>query len=138
VTAGPLAGIRLGFFPIARVGFEAELSMVAGGYADESGVSQILATRIQLAIRAIEAGRFGLRLVGGGGTWSTLRQHGSSERSTEGEVHVGAALTVEMNPKLWLRFQLADLVTAARDESYAHVIETQLGIFTRFGRTDSF
>jgi hypothetical protein len=138
VTAGPLAGVRLGFFPTARFGFEGELSMIAGGYGDESGVSEILASRVQLAVRAIEAGRFGLRLIGGAGAWTTLRQHGTSRPATEGEVHAGAALTVEMSPKLWLRVQLADLVTSARDDGYAHVIETQLGIFTRFGRTDSF
>jgi hypothetical protein len=138
VTAGPLAGARLGFFPIARVGLEGEISMIVGGYGDESGVSQILAMRVQLAVRAVEAGRFGLRLIGGAGTWMTLRNHGTSQRATEAEVHMGAAVTVEMSPKLWLRFQLTDLVTAARDDGYAHVIETQLGIFTRFGRTDSF
>jgi hypothetical protein len=138
VTAGPLAGVRLGFFPISRLGFEAEVSMIAGGYADESGVSQILATRIQVAARAVEIGRFGLRIIGGVGAWSTLRQHGSSQRASAGEVHGGAAVTVEMSPNLWLRFQLADLVTRARDDGYAHVIEGQFGIFTRFGRTDSF
>jgi hypothetical protein len=138
VTAGPLVGVRLGFFPIARVGLEGELSMIAAGYGDESGVAQILALRIQAAVRGLEIGRFGLRLIGGAGSWTTLRKHGTSTRATEGEVHAGVAVTVEMSPNLWLRLQLADLVTEARDEGYAHVIETQLGIFTRFGRTDSF
>jgi hypothetical protein len=138
VTSGPLAGVRIGFFPIPRLGFEGELAMIAGGYNDESDVSQILATRVQLAVRAVEIGRFGLRLIGGAGAWTTLNQHGSSQRATEGEVHAGAAVTVEMTQNLWLRFQVADLVTAARDDGYAHVLETQLGIFARFGRTDSF
>jgi len=138
VTAGPLAGARLGLFPIARVGLEGEISIGAGGYADESGIAQILATRAQLAVRVIEAGRVGLRLFGGAGALTTLRDRGSSQQSASGEVHAGGALTLETAPNLWLRFQLSDLVTSARDGGYAHVLEAQLGIFTRFGRRDSF
>jgi hypothetical protein len=138
VTAGPLIGARVGLFPIARVGLEAELGFIAGGYGDGSGISQLLTARAQLAVRAVERGRVGIRLIGGAGTWTTLRERGSSQRVTEAEVHFGAALTVETRPNLWLRLQLADLVTAARDNGYAHVIEGQLGIFTRFGRRDSF
>ncbi len=138
VTGGPLVGTRLGFFPIPRLGLEAELSLAAGGYVDESTVSRLLVTRAQLAIRALESGRFGLRLIAGGGAWTTLREHGTSQRSTVGEAHAGLAVTVETSPNLWLRFQLLDLVTSARENAYAHVIEGQLGIVTRFGRRDSF
>lgn len=138
ITAGPLVGARLGLFPIPRVGLEAELSMAAGGYADESTVSRLLVTRAQLAFRVLEGGRFGLRLLAGGGAWTTLREHGTSQPSTVGEAHAGLALTVETSPNVWLRFQVADLVTAARENTYAHVIEGQLGIVTRFGRRDSF
>jgi hypothetical protein len=138
VTGGALAGVRVGFFPTRRVGLEGEISILAGGYANESGVSQLLATRGQLAVRAFERGRFGVRLFAGAGAWTTLVDRDTSRQSAEAEVHGGAALTVETSPNLWLRFQLADLVTAARDSGYAHVLEPQLGIFTRFGRRDSF
>ena len=138
ITSGPLAGVRLGFFPTPRVGLEGEISIAAGGYANESGVSQLLATRSQLAVRALEFGRLGMRLFAGAGAWTTLRDRNTSQQSVEGEVHAGAALTVETSRNLWLRFQVADLVTAARDGGYAHVLEAQLGIFTRFGRRDSF
>ncbi|HEY5925291.1 MAG TPA: hypothetical protein VIV11_26590 [Kofleriaceae bacterium] len=139
VTTGPFAGARLGFFPIPRVGLEAELSIIAAGYADDdAGVAQILATRGQLAVRAVESGRFGLRLFVGAGAWTTLGDRGSSQSTSVGEVHGGAAFSVETGRSLSLRFQLADLVTTARDGGYAHVIEAQLGIVTRFGRRDSF
>jgi hypothetical protein len=138
VTAGPLAGARVGFFPTPRVGLEGEVSLGFGGYANESGVSSLLATRAQLAFRVLDVRRFGLRLITGTGVWTTLREHGTSRRTAEGEIHVGAAVTVETSQNLWLRFQLADLVTTARDAGYAHVLEAQLGIFTRFGRRDSF
>lgn len=138
ISSGPLIGVRLGYFPIPRVGLEGELSVAAGGYADEAGVAQLLATRLSLAVRVFDRGRFGFRLIGGAGTWSTLEQRGTSQRATEAEIHAGAAVTVETSPNLWLRFQLADAVTTARDSGYAHVFEAQLGILTRLGRHDSF
>ena len=138
ITAGPLFGVRLGFFPARRVGIEAEAALAAGGYKNESGISQMLTSRAGLAVRAIESGRLGLRLVGGAGAWTTLRERNTSRRTTEGFVHAGVAVTVETTPNLWLRIQICDLVTAARDDGYAHVPEIQLGIVARFGRRDSF
>jgi len=138
ISAGPLIGVRLGYFPIPRVGLEGELAACAGGYADEGGVAQLLTSRLSLAVRVLDRGRFGFRLIGGAGTWSTLEQRGTSQRVTEAAIHAGAAVTLETSPNLWLRFQLADVVTTARDSGYAHVIEAQLGILTRFGRRDSF
>jgi hypothetical protein len=57
---------------------------------------------------------------------------------SSGEIHAGAAVTVAAPANLWLRFQLADAVTAARSSGYAHCVEIGLGIVTRVGRRDRF
>ena len=65
--AGPLVGLRLGFFPIPRIGLEAEVSLIEAGLADESGSRHLLASRGTLAVRAIETSRVGVRMLVGAG-----------------------------------------------------------------------
>ncbi len=129
VAPGPLVGLRLGFFPIPRVGLEAEASLIEAGLADESGSRHLLSSRGTLAVRAIETSRVGVRMLVGAGAIT-------ASNATEAAAHVGAALTVETSPNLWLRFQFLDVVTTARDDGYAHCLELQLGLFTRIGRRD--
>ena len=124
ITPGPLAGGRVGVFPTHRVGIEADLA--AAALAARPGRTAWLATvRGQLAIRAIDHGRFGLRLLGGAGLINA-----------RGEVHYGGALSFETHPNLWLRFQALDAITAGRNAGYSHCLELQLGIVTSLGRLD--
>jgi hypothetical protein len=126
LVPGPLAGGRAGIFPTQRVGLEAELAVAALDYRGRGGRTQALVSaRAHVAVRAVEHGRFGLRLLGGAGA---LR--------TSGEIHYGGALTFETHPNLWLRFQALDAITAAHDAGYAHCIELQLGVVTSLGRRD--
>jgi hypothetical protein len=129
IAAGPLVGLRFGFFPIPRIGLEAEASLIEAGLADESGSRHLLASRGTLAVRAIETSRVGVRMLVGAGAVT-------ASNATETEGHLGAALTIETSPNLWLRFQFLDVVTTARDDGYAHCLELQLGLFTRIGRHD--
>ena len=136
VTSGPLFGPRFGIFPTRRVGLELESSIVAAGYEDKGGVATLLATRAQLAVRAFDRGRFGVRLLAGAGEIFALQDFGSSQRGGSGEVHYGAAWTLETRPNLWLRVQGLDVITSAADGGYAHSIELQLAVVTRLGRRD--
>lgn len=129
IAAGPLVGLRFGFFPIPRIGLEAEASLIEAGLADESGARHLLSSRGTLAVRAIETSRVGVRMLVGAGAVT-------ASNATEAAGHVGAALTIETSPNLWLRFQFLDVVTTARDDGYAHCLELQLGLFTRIGRRD--
>jgi hypothetical protein len=138
ITGGPLVGLRLGYFPVSRVGVVGEASLIAGGYVDEANVSQILAGRGSLEVRALESGSLGLRLFAGAGALRTLKTRGTSHPATDTELHAGAAATIETSPNLWLRFQISDVVTTARDDGYAHCLELQLSVMTRLGRRDSF
>jgi hypothetical protein len=124
LVAGPLAGGRVSVFPTQRVGVEGELGVAA---LDHRGgrTGWFVSARAQLAFRAVDRGRFGLRLLGGAGL---LR--------TSGAIQYGGALTFETHPNLWLRFQALDAITAARDAGYAHCIELQLGVVTSLGRRD--
>ena len=136
--AGPLVGVRLGFFPTKRVGLEGEATLIEAGHGEREGSSHVLAGRLQLAVRALEGGTLGLRLIGGIGTFSNLTQTGTAQPGTQGEVHGGVAITIETSPNLWLRFQIVDAVTTARDDGYSHSLELQLGVVTRVGRRDSW
>ena len=136
--AGPLVGLRLGFFPTKRVGLEGEATLIEAGHGEREGASHVLAGRLQLAVRALEGGALGLRLIGGIGTFSNLTQTGTAQPGTQGELHGGAAITIETSPNLWLRFQIVDAVTSARDDGYSHSLELQLGVVTRVGRRDSW
>jgi hypothetical protein len=129
VGPGPLVGLRVGFFPIPRVGLEGEFSLIEAGLADESGSRHLFATRGSLAVRAIETSRVGVRMLVGAGAVT-------ASSATEMAGHLGAALTIETSPNLWLRFQFLDVVTTARDNGYAHCLELQLGLMTRIGRRD--
>lgn len=136
--AGPLVGVRLGFFPTRRVGLEGETTLIEAGHGEREGASHLLAGRLQLAVRALEGGALGLRLIGGIGTFTNLTQTGTAQPGTQGEVHGGAAFTIETSPNLWLRFQIVDAVTSARDDGYSHNLELELGVVTRVGRRDSW
>jgi hypothetical protein len=129
IGSGPLVGLRLGFFPIPRFGLEAEVSIIEAGLVDESGSRHLLASRGSLAVRAIDTSRVGVRMLVGAGAVT-------ASNATEAAGHLGAALTIETSPNLWLRFQFLDVVTAARDDGYAHCLELQLGLVTRIGRGD--
>jgi hypothetical protein len=136
VTSGPLFGPRFGLFPTRRVGVELEASVIAAGYEDKGGVATLLAPRAQLAIRAFDHGRLGVRLIAGAGEIFALQDFGTSHRGGSGEVHYGAAWTVETRPNLWLRVQGLDVISTAASGGYAHSIELQLAIVTRLGRRD--
>jgi hypothetical protein len=138
ITAGPLVGLRLGFFPLRRLGIVGEGALIAGGYADEANVSQLLGLRAGLEARVAEGGTLGLRIFAGAGSLSTLETRGTSQQATDTTLHAGAAFTVETSPNLWLRFQFSDVVTTALDDGYAHCLELQLSVVTRLGRRDSF
>jgi hypothetical protein len=138
ITGGPLFGLRLGFFPVSRVGLTGEAAIIAGGYVDEANVSQILAARGSLEVRALESGSLGLRVFAGAGALRTLETRGTSHPATDTEVHAGAAATIETSPNLWLRLQISDVVMTARDDGFAHCLELQLSVMTRLGRRDSF
>lgn len=139
LTGGALVGLRVGYFPISRLGLEGEVSFVRAGYTDETAdVAKLLLARGQLAVRVLEGGALGLRAFLGTGVVSTLEARGTSGKATESELHAGAAFTVETSPNLWLRFQVADVVMTARDNGYAHAVEFQLGVVTRVGRRDAW
>lgn len=138
ITGGPQIGLRLGFFPVSRVGLTGEVALIAGGYVDEANISQILGARGGLEVRAVERGSLGLRLFAGAGALRTLKTRETSSPATDTQVHAGAAVTIETSPNLWLRIQFSDVVTTARDNGYAHCLELQLSVMTRLGRRDSF
>jgi hypothetical protein len=138
VAGGPLVGLRMGFFPTRKVGVEGEATLIEAGHRDNEGNSHILASRIQLAVRALDRGNLGIRVIGGTGTLTNLTQSGTASAGTQGELHAGGALTIETSPNLWLRFQFVDVVTTARDDGYSHCLELQLGVVTRMGRHDSW
>lgn len=138
VSGGPLVGLRLGFFPMKRVGLEGEATLIEAGRGDREGRSHVLASRAQLAVRALESGNLGLRVIAGTGAFTNLSETGTARVATQGEIHGGAAITIETSPNLWLRFQFVDAVTTARDGGYSHCLELQLGVVTRVGRRDSW
>lgn len=131
ITASPLVGLRLGFFPTRRVGLEGELSLIEASRDEDAAALHVFASRASLAVRPLESSRVGLRFLVGGGALI-------AGAGTETAAHAGAALTVESSPNLWLRFQILDVVTASRDDGYAHCWEMQLGVVTRIGRRDSW
>jgi hypothetical protein len=138
ISGGPLVGLRLGFFPTRRVGLEGEATLIEAGHGDREGSSHVLTGRVQLAVRALESGNLGIRVIAGTGTFTNLSETGTSRVATQGELHAGAALTIETSPNLWLRFQFVDAVTTAVDDGYSHCLELQLGVVTRVGRRDSW
>jgi len=136
VTSGPLFGPRLGIFPTPRVGLELEASIVTAGYEGKGGVASLLVTRAQVAARVFDRGSFGARVVAGAGAIATLHDFDSSHAGESGEVHYGAALTLETRQNLWLRLQGLDVITTAENGGYAHSVELQLAVVTRLGRVD--
>jgi hypothetical protein len=136
ISSGPLFGPRIGLFPTARVGIEAEAAFLAPGYQQQGGVALLVGGRAQLAARVLDSGRYGLRVLAGAGAISALREFGTARTGASGEVHYGAAVTVETRTDLWLRLQGVDVITTAQNGGYAHSIEVQLGVVTRIGRRD--
>lgn len=136
LTTAPLFGARAGFFPTRRAGIESELSLALPGYLGHPGLSFVASARAQLAIRVLEDGRYGLRLVGGAGGLGVLASNQTSRRTINGAVHWGAAFTVEMRADLWLRIEALHVITSAQDAGFAHCVELQLGLVTRLGRRD--
>ena len=106
------------------------------GYGAQSGVSTILLARPQLAVRAIEDGAYGLRLVAGADILGELAAHGVSHRTVTGGIHAGLTFTIEVRPNTFVRFTALDVVVPARDAGYAHCFELQAGVMTRLGRHD--
>ena len=136
LTSGPVLGGRLGLFPIAHAGIESEAALALPGFRGHSGVTWIAWARSQIAARVLEDGRYGLRLLGGGGIFGVLVRRETSTRSIAGEAHWGAAFTIEARTDLWVRIQALDVITTARDAGFAHGLEIQLGVVTRLGRRD--
>jgi hypothetical protein len=133
---GPTIGGRLGFFPLRQVGVEAVASLFTGGYATGTGLSPVLTGRGQLAVRVLDQGAFGVRAVGGAGVFAELADRGTSHPGVVGEIHFGAAATWQTSSNVWLRLDLVDMVTAARDSGYTQDLGVELGIVTRLGRQD--
>jgi hypothetical protein len=127
-TGGSIAA-QLGIFPIPRAGLEAQLAIMPAGHASASGTAVIVAERLQLAIRAVEDGRYGLRVLVGA---DLLTQHGA----TDGGIHYGAAFTLGLARDLALRVEAMHLITSSRDASYASSLLAQVGVVMRFGRRD--
>lgn len=136
LTSGPVLGGRIGLFPIAHAGIESEVALALPGFHGRSGVTSVAWARSQIATRVLEEGRYGLRLVAGGGILAVLAGKETSKRSIAGEAHWGAAFTIEARTDLWVRFQALDVITTARDAGFAHCLEIQLGVVTRLGRRD--
>jgi hypothetical protein len=136
ISSGPLFGPRIGLFPTERVGVEAEAAFLVPGFQGQGGVALLVAARAQLAARVLDSGRYGMRVLAGAGAIDALRNFGSATTGARGEVHYGAAFTVETRPNLWLRVQGADVITSAQNGGYAHSLELQLGLVTRIGRHD--
>ncbi|HUJ63027.1 MAG TPA: hypothetical protein VLX92_31220 [Kofleriaceae bacterium] len=136
VTGGPMIGAHLGLFPVRRAGLEADVTLVTDGYAGRDAAASLLATRAQLAVRAYDRGGFGVRAIAGAGLYTALRTVDTSHAGASGEVHYGAAITLETHRLLWLRVQALDVITSAVDGGFSHVLEVQLGVVTRLGRRD--
>jgi hypothetical protein len=136
IGSGPLIGPRLGLFPTRRAGLEVETSLITARYHGRGGVAPLLETRAQIAIRAYDRARIGARVLVGAGAIAALRDFGTSHAGESGELHLGAALTVETRQNLWLRVQALDIITTAANGGYAHAVELQLAVVTRLGRRD--
>jgi hypothetical protein len=136
LTSGPMLGGRIGLFPIAHAGIETEVALALPGFRGHSGVAWLGLARAQIAARVLDEGRYGVRLIGGGGILGVLAREETSKRSIAGEAHWGAAFTIEARTDLWVRFQALDVIATAKDAGYAHCLEIQLGVVTRLGRRD--
>ncbi|CAN5844075.1 hypothetical protein BH11MYX2_BH11MYX2_22240 [soil metagenome] len=136
ISNGAIFGARLGFFPTRRLGLELEVGVVTAAYANEDGIAPILITRPQIAVRAVEDERFGLRLLAGADLMSVLDDRNTSTVSTIGGVHYGAAFTIETRARMSVRLQALHIITAAQDSGYASCIEVGIGITARLGRRD--
>lgn len=135
VTAGPLFGPRLGFYPTPRLGIEAQAEMMTLPTERGNRVATF-GTRGQLALRVFDSGPMGVRLFAGAGVVRTLQDSLSSQPSTSGEVHYGFAFAVEATDSVGIRLDAADIVTTARDAGYAHNLELELALVARLGRHD--
>src|SRR5439155_11146191 len=127
LTGGPMFGPRLGIFPIPRVGIEAQLALAIGGHQTGTDAAPLVLPRVQVVVRGYDRGRIGVRALAGAGVITTLDDRGTSHAGSAGEVHAGLAMTVETRRDLWLRLQVADVVTTARDAGFAHCAEIELG-----------
>ncbi|HEY4176927.1 MAG TPA: hypothetical protein VGM90_08860 [Kofleriaceae bacterium] len=136
IANGAIFGARLGFFPTRRLGLEMEVGVVTAAYANEDGIAPILITRPQIAVRAVEDERFGLRLLAGADLMSVLDDRNTSTVSTIGGVHYGAAFTIETRARMSVRLQALHIITAAQDSGYASCFEVGIGITARLGRRD--
>jgi hypothetical protein len=136
LTGAPLVGGRLGIFPTRRAGLEAELSLAAPGYRGGRGTAALLVSRLHLATRLLEGDGVDLTLLTGAGIFGLLSTERTSSRDAAGEVHYGAAFSVELRGALRLRLAALHAITTARDAGYAHCAELQLGVVTRLGRRD--
>jgi hypothetical protein len=67
--------------------------------------------------------------------WVLARRE-TSRRGIVGEVHGGAAFTIEARTDLWVRVEALDVITTAHDAGFGHCLEIQLGVVTRLGRRD--
>jgi hypothetical protein len=136
IANGAIFGARLGCFPTRRLGFETEVGVVTAAYANQDGIAPILITRPQIAIRAVEDERFGLRVLAGADLMSVLDDRNTSSVSTIGGVHYGAAFTIETRARMSVRLQALHIITRAQDAGYASCFEVGIGITARLGRRD--
>ena len=136
LTSGPLAGVRVGLFPTRRVGLELETAFATPSYVGRLGVAGMIVSRLSIAARVVEDGRFGLRTVIGGDVLALVTEAGTSRPGVSGGVHYGAAFSVETRRNVSVRLQGLHVVSVARDGAYAHCIEVGIGVVARLGRRD--
>lgn len=136
LTGGPFAGVRIGLFPVRRVGLEVESGIVTSSYSGRLGVVPLMISRGSIAARLVEDGRFGLRGLLGGDVLTTLSDGGTSKVGSVGGLHYGAAFTIETRPGVAVRLEALHVITIAQDAGYAHCLELQIGVVTRLGRRD--
>ena len=134
-TGGSFAG-HVGFFPLRKVGLEVQVAYVPTGYASGGGTSTLLVERIQLAVRAVDDHRYGLRLLAGGDVLTERARRGTSRHATDGGLHYGAAFTIGVTRALAVRIEAMHLITTSLDAGYASSFVAQVGVVTRFGRRD--
>jgi len=133
---GPMFGGRVGVFPTRRIGLELEAALAPTGYEERPGVAAVLAARVQLVGRVVEDQRYGLRLVAGADLLAQLVERGTSQHGVTGGVHYGAAFSIEIAPRSYIRLAALHVIMPALDFTYAHGFELQFGVSKRFGRVD--
>ncbi|MCE9575876.1 MAG: FecR family protein, partial [Deltaproteobacteria bacterium] len=130
LAAGPLAGVRLGYFPTAAIGGEVELAAIAGRYAGIDGAAELASVRANLVVRR-QGRHLGGRLLLGLGA-DALLASGRSASDNAMLVDLGAAGTFTTDSGLTLRLDLRDDISRSDAGERAHGLEATLGLLVPF------